>query len=220
VKPRIAARVGEEAAASLHGRFTDEMVAMALRSRPLLTPVGAVTPDEALAPMRTEVDERLPLWPQGKGDLGERIHRAAHRAFRGGAERVVVIRSDVPDLPMGHLLSAVRRLDRYDLTLGPSVEGGYYLIAMKYPAEELFIGIPWGTPHVLQQTTARARRLGLQTAFLPRWRYVTGWDDLIDLADRLRLRGVTGPLREAVEQAMGAVGDGSTLDEPSPPTHD
>jgi rSAM/selenodomain-associated transferase 1 len=202
VKSRLARHIGADAAAELYRHFIQTTVSLALGARPLLTPVGVCTPDTALGEIRSLVDSRLPLWPQGEGSLGERMHRSTYRAFRGGAERVVIIGSDSPDLPLSHLLSAARRLDRHDLMLGPADDGGYYLIAMKRPLESLFREIDWSTGRVFQQTVSRARTNGLKTGFLPRWRDVDELSDLRDLDRRIRLRGTSVELGAAVQKAL------------------
>lgn len=220
VKNRLAGHIGEQAATTLYTKFVEETVALALRTRPLLTPVGVVSPDDALPEIRSLLDERLPLWPQGEGSLGDRMLGAARRAFRGGAERVIIMGSDAPDLPLSYLLSAAQRLDRHDLLLGPAIDGGYYLVAMKRPVEAIFTGISWSTAHVLQQTTARARAAGMTTGFLPRWRDVDEPEDLKDLAERLSLRGQQDALLRAVEEAVRLLPSGSRLDGTTGPTQD
>ncbi len=207
MKSRLARHIGSEAAAHLYVHFLAATVELALRTRPLLTPVGIVAPDEALGEVRKIVDDRLPLWPQGQGELGERMERSAHRAFRGGAERAVIVGSDTPDLPLSYLVSAARRLDRYDLILGPADDGGYYLIAMKWPVDQVFRGVDWSTQHVLDQTIARARKAGLKTGFLPRWRDVDEPEELKALARRLSLRKESSDLSRAVERALVRLDD-------------
>jgi glycosyltransferase A (GT-A) superfamily protein (DUF2064 family) len=119
----------------------------------------------------------------------------------------VIVGSDAPDLPLSYLVSAARRLDRYDLVLGPADDGGYYLIAMKWPVDQVFRGVDWSTRHVLDQTVIRARKAGLKTGFLPRWRDVDEPADLRDLARRLSLRGESSDLSGAVEQALVLLDD-------------
>jgi len=57
-------------------------------------------------------------------------------------------------------------LGQFDLILGPAVDGGYYLIGLREPQPDLFVGIPWATTAVLAQTRARAQRLGLRLHLL------------------------------------------------------
>lgn len=202
----------------LQRAFLETMVGMLLRSRPLLTPVGVGTPDAGLGALREIAGPRLPVWPQGEGKRGERMARAAARAFSGGAERVLIIGTDTPDLPLGYCLGAARRLDRDDVVLGPCRDGGCYLIGLRRPAPGLFRGVDWGGERTLQQTMNRVRAAGLRSSYLPVWSGVRGPEDLLQLQVRLEqgAGGSPGPsetyagLRAAVEEAAALLG-------PSPP---
>lgn len=99
---------------------------------------------------------------QGAGDLGQRMERAFGDAFAAGAERVVVIGSDSPDLDARVLREAFASLDEADLVLGPARDGGYYLMGLRRLVPELFRGVAWGTHQVLAQTMALAGSLGLR----------------------------------------------------------
>lgn len=104
--------------------------------------------------------------PQGGGDLGDRLHRAAADAFHEGCTRVVLIGADCPELTPAILSEAFRRLDEHDLVLGPARDGGYYLIGLRAPAPALFSGIAWSTDSVLSQTLQAAESLSLSVSLL------------------------------------------------------
>jgi uncharacterized protein len=102
---------------------------------------------------------------QSAGDLGERMKAAFLQAFRQGAQHVVLHGTDIPDLTHHHIHEAYDALKSHDLVLGPSMDGGYWLIGIKKPAD-LFRGIEWGTPSVFDQTVAAARAQGLSVHVL------------------------------------------------------
>ena len=104
-------------------------------------------------------------WPQGAGHLGERMSRMFTRAFEH-SERVVVIGTDTPAVDAGTIARALAALDTADIVLGPSRDGGYYLLALREPHPSLFEGIEWSTGSVLAATVARARALELRVTFL------------------------------------------------------
>lgn len=108
-------------------------------------------------------------WPQRGLDLGERMKDYFNRSFAEGATKSVVIGSDSPTLPLSRLHEAFSLLDRYGVVIGPSVDGGYYLIGMNQPHPELFDGIPWGRSDVLQKTVSLNRHLEGRWAFLDTW---------------------------------------------------
>jgi len=102
-----------------------------------------------------------PAWttaPQGGGDLGERLRRAFDHAFAAACQRVTIIGSDCPDITERAILDSWSLLAGHDAVLGPANDGGYWLIALKAPAPELFTKIDWSTPEVLKQTLANLTR--------------------------------------------------------------
>ena len=102
---------------------------------------------------------------QSGGDLGCRMETAFSRAFQDRCPRALLFGTDIPGLSAPVLEQAVDRLKEKDVVLGPSTDGGYWLIGLKKNAD-LFKGIAWGSEQVLAQTLDRAGRLGLSTALL------------------------------------------------------
>lgn len=104
---------------------------------------------------------------QAKGDLGVRMSRAFQHAFAVGAKRVVVIGSDCPEIS-GELLSkAFRELDQSDFVLGPTPDGGYYLLGMNMDYPWVFKDIAWSTETVRQATLDKIAAKGLNCSLLP-----------------------------------------------------
>ncbi len=108
-----------------------------------------------LAPGETEASETfIPLVPVERtrlqeGDtLGERIERALDVMLEKGP--ALVVGSDAPDLPISHLEDALRALPDCDLVLGPTADGGYYLIGARAPLGNLLDGIAWSTSSVFE----------------------------------------------------------------------
>ncbi|MBW1786217.1 MAG: TIGR04283 family arsenosugar biosynthesis glycosyltransferase [Deltaproteobacteria bacterium] len=114
---------------------------------------------------------------QGSGDLGIRMRRAFADAFRAGCRRVVLVGTDVPTLRVRHLEAALAVLGEKDLVLGPSTDGGYWLIGMKRPAD-VYRKVSWGTSEVLAQTLVLARGRGLSVGLLGSETDVDTIDDL------------------------------------------
>lgn len=95
-----------------------------------------------------------------------RMQQAFERAFQTGAQRVVMIGTDCPEVNVTDIHAAWEALSQHDLVLGPAEDGGYWLIGMKQPQPELFNGIHWSTGSVLAETTARAQQLRLRYQLL------------------------------------------------------
>jgi hypothetical protein len=109
------------------------------------------------------------LLPQRGENFGERLYFAVEDLFKCGFESACLIDSDSPTVSSANFSQAVIELakpgDR--VVLGPSDDGGYYLIGLKRPHRKLFERIDWSTEVVLEQTIQRAREIGLQVNLLP-----------------------------------------------------
>ncbi len=103
---------------------------------------------------------------QHRGDLGHRMDRALAGAFNEGCRQGLLIGTDSPGITPALLDEAMAALDRCDLVLGPTLDGGYWLIGMKRPLP-VFEGIAWSTDSVLPRTLELAERNGLRVHLLP-----------------------------------------------------
>ena len=118
--------------------------------------------------------------PQVGSDLGERLTTAFAAAFAADATSVVVIGTDSPDLPIDYIEQAFHLLESCasDAVIGPSIDGGYYLLGTRKLWPMLFCNIPWSTPEVLSSSLRNAEAAGCSTCFLPQWYDI---DTIIDL---------------------------------------
>ena len=126
---------------------------------------------------------------QGK-DLGEKMRQAFVDRFSDGYKKVVIIGSDSPSLPVSYINQTLTS-DK-DLILGPSTDGGYYLIAMMGKVSEVFGGISWGTDQVLDETLYRVKKTGISLELLPVWYDVDIPEDLKFLKIHLNLIAQSG----------------------------
>jgi rSAM/selenodomain-associated transferase 1 len=130
-------------------------------------------------------------FPQRGDDLGQRMSSIFEDLFEKGYERVVVIGSDLPVFPSTFLDEAFRALSGPSpVVLGPSRDGGYYLIGLSRMLPEIFTGIPWGTEQVLEATGRRLSRIGAEPALVPEWFDVDTAADLEFLKEKKFAAGV------------------------------
>jgi rSAM/selenodomain-associated transferase 1 len=123
-------------------------------------------------------------------DLGQRMQHAFTERFNEGYENVVIIGSDSPTLPVHYLEQALE--SKLDIVLGPSTDGGYYLIGMSGKVTEVFEGIDWGTDKVLSSTQDKIKQMGASLSLLPPWYDVDTPGDLRFLKTHLDLMGQSG----------------------------
>lgn len=165
--------------------------------------VIAYTPPSARDHFEDATPNGFRLTPQQGADLGERLAAALGHHFDQGYQRVVIMNSDGPTLPLAHLEEAFSGLDHADISLGPGHDGGYYLIGMKRLHRELFQGIAWSTERVIPQTMAICHRLGLRVHQLPEWYDVDVAADLLRLRHELQQCPESAPCTWAFLQRRG-----------------
>jgi uncharacterized protein len=183
VKSRLHAALTAERATELYRCFLlDRLDGLAALAG--VAPFVAFTPPEAVAAVAALVPPGVGLLAQEGDDLGERLTRLFDRLLAGGRPGAVALDSDSPTLPMTYVAGAARALasGESDVVLGPSDDGGYYLVGVRRPQPRLFDGVPWSTADTRAVTLARARELGLTVRLLP------GWFDVDTPADLRRLR--------------------------------
>lgn len=182
VKTRLAATIGHERAAELHRACLTTLLA---RLRELADRrVLAFSPAEQRAGFQA-IAGAWSLEVQSTGDLGERMRHHLAAAFRTGAESAVLIGSDSPTLPLAFIEEAYERLREVPVVLGPSDDGGYYLIGLSRPDPPLFDRISWSTGEVWQQTVERLTAANWSYHQLPPWYDVDTADDLARLRAEL-----------------------------------
>ena len=140
----------------------------------------------------------LSLSRQAPGDLGTRMYAAFLAPFQRGCRRAVLIGTDIPELRADHLRQAFDALSENDLVIGPSRDGGYWLIGLNRPAR-LFEGIKWGTRAVLGQTLALANGQRLRVKELD---YLTDIDTEEELRERLPDWTEKGPYVSVIIPAL------------------
>lgn len=157
-KTRLAPAVGAEGAAALARAFLADTWAMVTRlpgARPILASTGPWP--EGLLPPPVEV------WLQGGGDLGDRMERILRRALEV-CPAAVALGADSPGLPRAYVEAAQAALVEADAVLGPSEDGGFYLLALRRLPEGGLANLPWSQPETLARTEERLRALGLSVA--------------------------------------------------------
>lgn len=179
VKTRLARLYGEELAAELYRNFVLDMLASLEVTR--LRYAVSYFPPESLSSVMAWLGGSLSYEAQRGRDHPERLKNAFIDAFSRGEERVFVLASDVPDLSPAIILEASSCLEQSDAVLGPSLDGGYYLIGFRRDAfrEKAFQDIAWSTPQAFSDTLSRLG--GLHVHVLPVWPDIDTPSDLVEL---------------------------------------
>lgn len=174
VKTRLARDVGDHCAVAVYVQLGRQVAEAAARVAPLTV---WYTPPDAEPEVRRWLGDHESR-PQGPGDLGARMQEAFAAHFARGDVPVIVIGADCPGVTAAVLRDAHARLAEADVVLGPSVDGGYYLIGLNRPEPRLFADIPWSTANVLEITESRCRECDLTVERLSPLRDVDTVEDL------------------------------------------
>ena len=168
-KTRLAASIGDESATRLYASFLEDLLRR-LGTRPENI-VVAVTPnsDDAAAWFNPRISANSELSFQCEGHLGERIQSFFDSAFERGAEHVVLMGSDSPDLPAAVIDEAFHRLHSADVVLAPAADGGFVLVGLSRPAPNLFEDIAWSSPTTLVDAVTASTARGCKTELITPW---------------------------------------------------
>jgi rSAM/selenodomain-associated transferase 1 len=125
-------------------------------------------------------DFDLKFHSQCEGNLGKKILNAFKQIAASGAAKILVIGTDSPDLPSEYINRAYAELDQNDVVIGPTRDGGYYLIgfARNRLLPEAFAGISWSTSKVFAQTMKCLQEKQQRVGVLPEWYDIDNLDDL------------------------------------------
>lgn len=193
-KTRLSPALGDAGAAALYEAFVEDVLGRCA-SVPGLRPELWVAGDVDHAFIRAQ-DSTLRRLRQPDLDLGGRMAQALGAAI-SQAGRGLIIGTDSPTLPAAHLAAARDLLDTADVVLGPSADGGYYLVGASRRVPDVFTGVRYSTAHCLADTLARARRCAMTVALLPPWYDVDTPQDLRLLRLHLALDPAQAPATAA-----------------------
>ena len=187
VKTRLTPPLKKEDAARLYKCFIQDIFSR-ISTLNGIDIIAAYTPKNAAERIKRIVPANTMLIPQKGNDLGERLSNLFSGLFSAGYKKIAVIGTDSPDLPIEYIKKSFSSLNKNtSIVIGPSRDGGYYLIAMSRYSEEVFKDIPWSTNTVFKITLEKAKKAGLLPALLPEWYDVDETGDLKTLRENMRL---------------------------------
>lgn len=169
VKTRLIPPLTAEEAAALNTCFLRDISAAIGKAGEVTRGIACYTPVGAEEAYRKILPAEFQLIAQRNGDFGQRLAGAIDDLLAVGFDSVCLINSDSPTAPTSAFAEAAQLLSSPNdqLVLGPSADGGYYLIGMKRLHSRLFEEIDWSTDRVLAQTLERAAEIGLAVRLLP-----------------------------------------------------
>jgi rSAM/selenodomain-associated transferase 2/rSAM/selenodomain-associated transferase 1 len=179
-KTRLIPHLGPVGAADLHRYLTEIIYSRARKfARENYVDLEIRFEGSSIQRMKRWLGTSAKISKQGSGNLGIRMNNSFSNAFRNGFKRVVLIGTDIPHLTEEVLENAFNALDDKDVVLGPSTDGGYWLIGLKRPVD-LFRDVEWGKDTVLKQTLDLVKEHGLNASLLEPLSDIDDCQDLLD----------------------------------------
>jgi hypothetical protein len=184
VKTRLADHVGDESALLLYRAMIEDLVGNISGLESLIEYYVDSKTGFLDSPLGNII-QRNPT-EQSNGDLGQRMYNAFQQEFSQGAERAVLIGSDIPHLTAEVLEGYLEKLREYSLVLGPAMDGGYYLIGFQKEriTPTIFENVPWSSSEVFSHTIRRARERGIDYYVGREYRDVDTYEDIMELCLR------------------------------------
>ncbi len=158
VKTRLAKDIGNDAAAELYDLMLRHVIKNAVSSR---YDIELWKTSESSGSYFAELIPGAFIRDQSEGNIGERMSGAFRSGFAGGYRKICIIGTDCPDASSNDIIEAFYLLENNGLVLGPSFDGGYYLIGLSKFYSGLFEGISWSTASVFPETVEKARFLDI-----------------------------------------------------------
>jgi rSAM/selenodomain-associated transferase 1 len=182
VKMRLIPELGPERTAELAEAFLEDTVAM-VRTLPWAECIIAATKMFERSYFKPEE-----VWLQSEGDLGERLEKILRLALKR-REIVLAIGGDSSGLPAAYMERARQALKTADAVLGPSADGGFYLMGLKDCPVGVLDGIQWSHSTTLAATVHKLEQFGMKAVLIDPWFDIDGHEDL----ERLRRQLANDP---------------------------
>lgn len=189
VKTRLAREVGEKRALALYKVFVQQTLLAVKRSG--MDHRICFFPADKQALVKDWLGPDHGYMPQVGNDLGQRMGNALSAAFDQGAQKAVLVGTDIPDINARHLLAAMDLLDQKRVVIGPSLDGGYWLIGFQREGfcPDLFFQVDWGTETVFSTTLEKCKAANLSPGLLPALQDIDSLEDLRAFQKNNRLSG-------------------------------
>lgn len=164
VKTRLAKDIGAERAANIYKSLAEKIIRKT--SHNSYKQHIFYTPFSKKEEIQKWLINSYRFYPQKGEDLGQKMFNAFLEVFNRGFRKAICIGTDVPHLTRKIIIEAFAKLEKNETVIGPSTDGGYYLIGMTKSMEEIFSNIDWGTDRVLSQTIDILKELDLNYSIL------------------------------------------------------
>lgn len=179
-KTRLLGTLTKEECAEIHKAFLLDIFRVLDFIKDKIDIYLTYTPEDSLYLIEDMLPKFIKCFPQVGNDLGERMANAFLNLFEKGYKKIVLMGSDIPDIQPFEIKEAFETLQNNNIVIGPTLDGGYYLIGLKEMNRELFVNdLKWGNKSVLESTIDIANKKGLKVKFIEKHRDIDTKEDLL-----------------------------------------
>jgi rSAM/selenodomain-associated transferase 1 len=191
VKTRLAANLSPQQATELYAALLNDTITLAQALHQI--EIAIMCPESDAEDLSRSITEAVPIVPQTGRGLAAGLISVFARFADCGHQRVIAFNSDSPHLPASVLENAFDLLEINDLVVGPTHDGGYYLVGAKASYPALFEDDGMSTMNALEALMVRARKVQLSAGFTAPFYDIDAASDLTRLAGELRLAPARAP---------------------------
>ncbi len=199
VKTRLAATIGHEKAIKFFKVCAENIFNIAHGLNKSIETYLFYQSTKNLQAIKKWIGKEFTFLPQSGGDLGNKMTKAFEKVFEKGKSKAIIVGTDIPDIDSNLLRDAFKALDSHDIVIGPSYDGGYYLLGMKKFIPGLFVNIEWSTDSVYNSTVKIINNLNYNYFELPRLHDV---DTEMELLNWLNTPGGNKQFKEKLRKAV------------------
>lgn len=207
-KTRLESHLTSKECAKLHKAFLKDINTKFLNLKNIYSRLDlylSYTPEDSKNLFEEIIDEEFTRIPQRGKDLGQRMYNAVADAYQKSKLPVIITGSDLPLLDIDIFTEALAGLKERDIVIGPSQDGGYYLLGMKKPESCLFDFADWGNHSVLEKTIRAASRHNLKSHFLPEASDVDTFKELLELRAKLISKNIDSNYPQQTKVVMDQI---------------
>jgi rSAM/selenodomain-associated transferase 1 len=185
VKTRLQPHITEDQSAELYSAFLKDLD-YKFQNQDEFACWYAVAPENFDKNILNQLVHLNNYFFQAGVDLGERMHHAFQTLFSKGYEKIVLIGSDLPTISVDIVSQTLQDLTNNECVIGPSKDGGYYLIALSKLYSELFEDLPWSSTEVLQKTIEILDEKSITYKLLPEFEDIDTYKELYSFYQELK----------------------------------
>lgn len=180
-KTRLMTILSANECAEIHMAFLKDLFILLEKVKDSVDVYLTYTPENSLNIIEDIIPSFIETFPQKGEDLGEKMKNAIEDILNKGYDCVELMGSDIPQVTHNDILKSFQDLEEKDIVLGPTLDGGYYLVGMKKMHDEIFDdSLKWGNKTVLEGTMDILNSKGLSLSLINKHRDIDTKEDLID----------------------------------------